>query len=43
MVAGGWEGEWEFGVSRHKLLHITKLNNKDLLYNTGNCIPYGLW
>ena len=28
----------EFGVSRYTLLHIKQMNNKDLLYSTGNCI-----
>ena len=40
MVAKG-EGrgkglDWEFGVSRCKPLHIEWLNNKVLLYSTGN-------
>ena len=30
----------EFGVSRYTLLHIKQINNKDLLYSTGNCIQY---
>ena len=40
---GGWvkEGmEWEAGVSRCKLLYIEWINNKVLLYSTGNCIQY---
>ena len=42
MVAKG-EGEGsgmdgEFGVSRCKLLHLEKINNKVLLYSTGNYI-----
>ena len=32
--------KWEFGVSRCKLLHIEWINNKVLLYSTGNCIQY---
>ena len=32
--------EWEFGVSRCKLLHTGWLNNKVLLYSTGNYIQY---
>ena len=28
--------EWEVGVSRYKLLSIAWINNKVLLYNTGN-------
>ena len=38
---GSGEGmEWEFGVSRCKLLHIGWNNNKVLLYSTGNYIQY---
>ena len=38
---GGRGGkEWEFGVSRGKLLHMGWINNKVLLYNTGNYIKY---
>ena len=35
---GGGRGgmEWEFGVSRCKLLYIEWINNKVLLYSTGN-------
>ena len=37
--AGGRRGvEWEFGVSRNKLLYINWINNKILLYSTGNYI-----
>ena len=32
--------EWEFGISRGKLLHIGWINNKVLLYSTGNYIQY---
>ena len=32
--------EWEFGISRCKLLHIEWINNKVLLYSTGNYIQY---
>ena len=44
MVAKG-EGagrgkDWESGISRCKLLYIGWINNKVLLYNTGNCIRY---
>ena len=44
MVAEG-EGcgggkDWEFGDSRYKLLHIEWINNKVLLYNTGNYIQH---
>ena len=35
---GGWKGvDWEFGVSRYKLLYIAWINNV-LLYSTGNYI-----
>ena len=34
---GGWRREdWEFGISRCKLLYIEWINNKVLLYSTGN-------
>ena len=44
MVAKG-EGrrgrkDWEFGISRCKLLYREWINNKVLLYSTGNCIQY---
>ena len=32
--------DWELGVSRCKLLHIQWINNKILLYSTGNYIQY---
>ena len=32
--------DWEFGVSRCKLLYIEWINNKVLLYSTGNYIQY---
>ena len=32
---GGRGMEWEFGVSRCKLLYIEWINNKALLYNRG--------
>ena len=36
---GKWGGkDWEFGVSRCKLLYIGWITNKDLLYSTGNGI-----
>ena len=39
----GREGEggmkWEFGISRYKLQYI-KINNKDIMYSTGNEIKY---
>ena len=30
--------DWEFGISRSKLLHIERINQKALLYNLGNYI-----
>jgi len=33
-VGGGME--WQFGISRCKLLHIGCINSKVLLYTTGN-------
>ena len=42
MVAKGEEGgrrmDWEFGVSRCKLLHLEWINNEVLLYSTQNYI-----
>ena len=32
--------DWEFGVIRCKLLHIEQMDNKVLLYSTGNYIQY---
>ena len=32
--------DWEFEVSRCKLLHIEWINNKVLLYKTGNNIQH---
>ena len=45
MLAKGEEGggggkDWEFGISRCKLLYIGWINNKVLLYSTGNYIQY---
>ena len=39
---GGGRGgtEWEFGISRGKLLYIGWINNKVLLYSTGIYIQY---
>ena len=36
--------EWEVGVSRCQLLifYIECINNKVLLYSTGNCIQYSI-
>ena len=32
--------DWEFGISRCKLLYIGWINNKAVLYSTGNSIQY---
>ena len=44
MVAKGEEGgggkDWEFGISRGKLVYIGWINNKVLLYSTGEYIQY---
>ena len=41
MVAKGWGGlDWEFGVSRCKLLYAKWINFKALLYSTVNYIQY---
>ena len=37
---GGGGINQEFGISRYKLLHIKYINNKVLLYSTGNYIQY---
>jgi len=37
-VEGGMQ--WEAAVSRCKLLYIERINNKVLLYSTGNYIQY---
>ena len=34
------EKDWEFGISRCELLYIEGINNKILLYSTGNYIQY---
>ena len=34
------EMNWEFGISRCKLLYIGWINNKVLLYSTGSYIQY---
>ena len=36
----GGRMEWEVGVSRRKLLYTEWINNKVLLYSTGNYIQY---
>ena len=45
LVVAKWEGcwgrmDWEFGISRCKLLYIEWTNNEVLLYSTGNYIQY---
>ena len=35
---GGRELNWEFGISRYKLVNIELINTKVLLYSTGNYI-----
>ena len=37
---GGGEKDWEFGMSRGKLVYMGWINNKVLLYSTGNRIQY---
>ena len=37
---GGGGMDWECGISRCKLLYIVWINNKVLLYSTGNYIQY---
>ena len=37
---GGGGKDWEFGISRFKLSYICWINNKILLYSTGNCTQY---
>ena len=39
-VRGG--EDWEFGISRCKLLYIDWINNKVLLYSTGNYSQYSV-
>ena len=40
-VEGGERGmDWEFGVGRCKLLHLEWINNKVLMYSTGNYVQY---
>ena len=42
VVAKGRGGgmDWECGISRRKLVYIEWINNKVLLYSTGNYIQY---
>jgi len=37
---GGGGKDWEFGISRCKILYTGWMSNKILLYITGNCIQY---
>ena len=37
---GGGGKDWEFGISRCKLLHLEWINKKVLMYSTGNYIQY---
>ena len=37
---GGGGMDWEFGISRCKLLYIGWINNQVLLYSIGNYIQY---
>ena len=37
---GGGGMDWEFGIRRCKLLYTEWINNKVLLYSTGNYIQY---
>ena len=38
--AGGQGKDWEFGISRCKLVYTEWINNKVLQYSTGNYIQY---
>ena len=37
---GGGGMDWEFGISRCKVLYTEWMNNKVLLHSTGNYIQY---
>ena len=37
---GGGRKDWEFGISRCKLVYIGWINNKVLLYSAGNYMPF---
>ena len=39
---GGGGMEWEFEISRCKLLRMEWINKKVLPYSTGNCIQYSV-
>ena len=46
VAKGGGRGsgkDWEFGVSRYKLLHLEWTHNKALQYSTGNYISLLGW
>ena len=34
------DGEWEFGMSRYKLVYVGWIPNKVLWYSTGGCMQY---
>ena len=38
----GGKLDWEFGTNRCKVLSMEWINNKILLYSTGNCIQYSI-
>ena len=40
----GREGgiNWEYGIDIYTLLYIKEINNKDLLYSTGNSTQYSV-
>ena len=40
VVRGGEGKDWEFGISRCKLLYIGWISNKVLLYSTGSSIQH---
>ena len=43
VAEGGESGrgeDWEFGISRYKLVYIGLINHKIVVYSTGNYIPY---
>ena len=37
---GGGGMQWEFGISRYKLVYVGWIHNQVLLYSTGSCIQY---
>ena len=39
-IGGGGGKDWEFGISRCKLLYIGWINDKVILYSTRNYIQY---